>query len=150
MKKLIKIIPVWTLSVLATLIVIYLSLASSPAGAGLFDFPHSDKVMHGILYCVLTMVYLCDYVRHRLPHHTRFDVELVFAVGAATFGGLLEIAQLVMENGRSYELLDWGADAAGAAIGYLLMKLWLMKAWRHYLLRHKHHYRHRRHHRHHS
>lgn len=151
MRKLIQYIPLWSLSVLATIVISYLLLDRSPLGPDVMLFKGADKVAHCILFCLLTMVYTFDYIRYRLPHHTHTDVELAFATAAATLGGLLEIAQLVMENGRSYELYDWFADIAGAAVGYLIMKFLLTRPLRHYLLRIRHHYyhRHRKRHRYH-
>ena len=147
MKKLINMIPVWSLSALATLIVAYLSLAPNPPST---DVVSSDKVAHAIAYFVLTVVFTIDYIRSRLPHHTRFDVELAFAAAAATLGGVLEICQLIMNIGRHYEWQDWVADIIGAVIGYLFMKLWFTRKTRHYLLRHRKHRHHHHHHHHHD
>lgn len=144
-KKILKFIPVWTLSVIATAVICYLLLARNPFGSELMEFRFGDKIAHVVAFMILAMVYIFDYIRYRVPHHTRFDVEIAFAVCAAMVGGMLEIAQLVMRNGRSYDPYDWLADIIGAALGYLIMKLFLITPIRHWLKRRRHHHHHHNH-----
>lgn len=142
MRKLLKYIPVWTLSILATAVIAYLILAPKPLGYEIMNFRFGDKIAHVVAFMLLAMVYIFDYIRSRLPHHTRLDVELAFAVASATLGGLLEIGQLVLRNGRSYDPYDWLADIIGAALGFLIMNLFLVSPIRHWLLRRRHHHHH--------
>lgn len=144
-------IPVGLCSLLATALIAYLSIASNPLEMGqLHLFPGADKVAHVLMYFFLAAVYLADYCKFRLPHHTTTNVELAFTSCAIMVGLGLEVAQLLLpDTGRNFEIGDWFADIAGATIAFFLMKFKLMHYERKYLYRealhrsHKHHHHHR-------
>ncbi len=124
-------IPTGTLSAIVVLIIVYLSLAADPVGEEMLLFPHSDKVAHFLAYLVCGSVFLMDYAKYKLPRHTKIGVELALTVVASLLGLILEIVQLSTDS-RSYDLLDWVADTAGAFVGFLLMHFWLLHYYRKY------------------
>ena|SRR5689334_1614531 len=77
----------------------------------------SDKLLHFTGYALMSAaaVGFC-HTRHRLA---------LWAALATAFGGGIEIAQAFIPY-RSCELLDFVADAAGAALGCLTAQLWLL------------------------
>ena len=55
----------------------------------------------------------------------------------------MEILQLIMRMGRSYDLLDVAANCIGAALAFVLVRYWLMHRFRRLMLgRRRHHHRH--------
>ena len=97
---------------------LYLSLASNPVPdtGGLFDFPGSDKVVHGIMYMGLTLTFCFDYYRQR-PARNDSRILLAAFVIASLLGGVIEILQQAMHMGRTGDIYDFIADVVGAAIG---------------------------------
>ncbi len=91
--------------------VVYLSLVSVQLAPGV-----SDKSLHFVGYVLLSAgaVGFC---------HDQRRLVLWALFGAAT-GGALEIAQTFTSD-RSGDLLDFAADAAGAALGCLTGQAWL-------------------------
>ena len=143
MRKLINAIPVGVLSAIATVLCLYLLLDNDPFGAQhVHLFPGSDKVAHVLMFMCVACAYIYDYVKYRLPHHTSTNKELAFSAAAFTVGVLAEVAQLVMQNGRSFEWADLLADAVGAVLGFLLMKFFFTKRFRNYMLKFKRHHHH--------
>ena len=97
------------------------------------------------MYFGCTIVYLFEYAKRKLPHHTSLSVELAITTFAAVMGILLEIAQLTLTNSREFEYLDCVANATGAFAGFMLMRFWGMHFVRnllyHTVTRRKHHRR---------
>lgn len=107
--------------------ILYLSLAPNPVPdtGGLFDFPGSDKVVHGIMYMGLTLVFCFDYYRYS-PAKNNSRTMLAAFIIAVVLGGLIEILQQAMHMGRTGDIYDFLADAVGAAIG-MGLGLWVIK-----------------------
>lgn len=145
-RKLINAIPTGVLSAIATALCLYLLLDNDPFGAQhVHLFPGSDKVAHILMFMGVACAYIYDYAKYRLPHHTNTNKELAFATAAFTVGILAEVAQLVMQNGRSFEWADLLADAMGAILGFLFMKFYFIKRFRNYVLKFKRHHHHHQH-----
>ncbi len=146
MRKLIKSIPAGIASALTCLLIAYLSLDPNPLDINDVPlFPGSDKLLHAIMYCCATVVFLLDYAKSRLPHHTKINNEVAITAATMVFGFVMEILQLVMRMGRSYDMLDVVANCIGAAMGFVAVRYWLMHRFRHMMLKHKHHHHHHSH-----
>lgn len=147
MKKFILAIPVGVPSSIIIILITYLSLASNPLDINdISMFPGFDKLAHVIMYFGATCVFILDWANFKMPHHTKLNSELALTTFAILLGGLMEIAQLVMAQGRSFEVSDWFADIFGALAGWATIHFWFMHIFRKYLLRtsshkHRHHNR---------
>lgn len=149
MKRFILAIPSGTLSLAITLFIAYLSLASNPLDVNSIKlFPGADKCIHFIMYLSCAVVYLYEYAKHKLPHHTKLNIELALTTLVALIGLILEIAQLTLTVSRSFEVLDCVANASGAFCGFLIMHFWGLKSIHHSLYKTaaKRHCRHHHHH----
>jgi len=142
-KKLIHTIPAGIPSVLIVALDAYLSLASHPVPSSIPTFEGADKVVHFLLYFIITLVFTYDYAKHKFPHHTVLNKELLLMVLAMLLGLVMESMQLGFTEERSFEYYDIVANAAGAATGFGVQRLWLMKRFRHFLGSRRHHHRHR-------
>lgn len=143
MKKFLKAIPTGIPSLLALALLSYLSLAPDPFDVNEIPmFAGADKLVHIIMYCGTTLAFLFDYTKHRLPHHTKLNIELALTATAMVIGIVMEILQLVMRMGRSFDFHDMAANCIGAALAMAAAHYWLIPAFRHRMLRHHHHHRH--------
>ncbi len=99
-------------ALLYVLAVFYLgSSATDPLADISFDW--KDKVLHAIVFGGMQLT-LARAVRFVWPGHTTRRVALVSTAAAILCGGLLELWQAALPH-RSAELLDFVADAVGAA-----------------------------------
>lgn len=152
MKKILNYIPAGVLSIIATIIVLYLLLIPSQqiesSWISWFHFKHSDKVAHVLLFMFLNLVYLYEYTKYRNPHHTKIDKELALTTTAAMIGLIAEALQLSLGWGRTYDQFDIIADIVGALIAFGLMRWFGAHLLRKYVFnnKRKHHRRHHRHH----
>ena len=150
MRRLIRILPVGFLSVIAVGVIAYLSLASDPLGSHVRLFPHSDKVAHCLMYLAATVIFIFDYAKYKAPHHTRLNVEIALMAAAMLLGLIMEVLQLALHNGRSYDTTDIAVNCIGALLGLALMKWKGQHVTRNILVRHRHsHHSHHNHHSHH-
>lgn len=147
MKKFILAIPSGTLSLAITLFIAYISLDSNPLDINSIRlFPGADKCIHFIMYFGCATVYLYEYAKHKLPHHTNLNVQLAITTFAALLGMMFEIAQLLFTENRTFDTLDCVANATGAFCGFLIMHFWGMSLVHRSLyktvVKHRHHHRH--------
>lgn len=108
-------IPVGVLSGLTVALILWLTLAPHPTGdLEMPLFPGADKVVHALMFGFLTFVILLEIMRHRKWAMLPLPLIAVVAFICALFGIGIEFAQRAMGLGRSLEILDMLADAAGA------------------------------------
>ena len=146
MKRFFKKLPVGVLSAIAIVVIAYLSLAPNPVGGGLHLFPHSDKVAHILMYFFATILFLMDYAKFKMPHHTKLNVEIALMASAMLLGLVMEVLQLIMQIGRGYDIFDLAANCTGALLGFGYMKWKGLHKVRVMLSRSSHHHHH--HHKH--
>lgn len=148
MRKLIHTIPVGVPSALIIILDAYLSLASKPVPTTVHLFEGADKVVHFLLYLVVTLIFIYDYSKFKYPHHTKLNIELVLMAVSMLLGLIMESLQLSLTVDRSFEFLDIVANVSGAAVGFLIQRLWLMHEFRKIHASGKHHHHHHHHHHH--
>jgi VanZ family protein len=101
-------------AVLATFVVVYLSL-SSPAGKEPWTLflVRGDLVLHFICYLGMTLLYFAAYFTYQYPLKKAFISSLLL-------GLLMEFLQLIPVFERFFDLLDLLANSLGAGLGVLL------------------------------
>lgn len=114
----------YPLSLLIIAAIIFLSLFNPPK-TRLDPITGIDKIAHFCMYGGLELVIWIEYLRH----HDNLNLFKILFLGIFTpilLGGLMEIAQMELTQGRSGEWADFMADSigvlAGAAIGYFAIK----------------------------
>ena len=100
-----------------TIMILYLSLISANQATkfNVFDFYGVDKLGHIIFYTTFSFLW-CMSFRER---NTDKKNILIFSI---SFGVLMEICQLYLFNGRSFELYDILANILGSVVGIILFK----------------------------
>jgi VanZ family protein len=78
-------------------------------------FPGFDKLVHVCMYFGLT--FLASWTLHAEENRKRI---LYIAFLAISWGMLMEICQLIMQDGRNFEWMDELSNSIGAIIGATL------------------------------
>ena len=118
-----KFILAYPLSILVTIGVLYLSFASPST----FDFaepvarfPHSDKIIHFLMFFILTGALIYESViRNKKIAYPSKKFLLVCILFPIALGGIIEILQGAFFN-RSACWFDWLADIVGVAVAYII------------------------------
>jgi len=148
MKSFILAIPKGLASFVMLMIVFYFTFASNPLWVNsLRIFPYAEQVGHLILYFITALVFILDYAKARLPHHSKINQEIALAAVAAVLSIVLEIALMVQTHGYNYDINNFLAASVGAALAFWFYHYWLLHPFRHYLyhsIQHHWRYQHRR------
>ena len=148
MKSFILSIPNGLASVIMVLIVMFFTFVNNPLGVNsLRIFPYAEQVGHFILYFITALVFILDYAKTRLPHHSKINQEIAFAAVASVLALMMEIGLMIYTNGYEYDINNWYAASAGAVLAFLFYHFWLLHPFRYYLyhlIQHHWRYQHRR------
>ena len=121
-------------SILVIIGILYLSFTSPSTFESvprISQFPHSDKIVHFVMFFVLTAVLIYEFQkstkgrRHETTKKVRFlnnknrSFVLLCFVFPIALGGLIEILQKAFFP-RSAEWLDWAADIAGVLTAWAI------------------------------
>lgn len=147
MKSFILSIPKGLPSCLMIALVLFFTLTNNPLGLkSLKVFPYAEQVGHIVLYFFIALVFILDYAKARLPHHSKVNQEIALAAVAAVMSLVLEIVRMWM-TGYNYDLKNVYAATLGAMLAFLFYHYWLLHPFRHYLyhsIQHHWRYQHRR------
>jgi VanZ family protein len=113
------------LTILFAIIIMFLSLVPTDIGGGVpsFYFPGMDKIIHGIMYGLFTMLALYEFFRYvRLS----FLPFMLIILSVFFYSILMEIMQYYLIKSRSGEINDVLANLTGIIIGATLI-FWLKK-----------------------
>ncbi|MCM1066667.1 MAG: VanZ family protein [Muribaculaceae bacterium] len=115
--KALKFISRWWPTMIVVAVIIYATLSAKPVGdMELSLIPHLDKLIHAIMFGGLFSAICFDRCRAGLSLST--SVLLLTALASAVAGGLDELAQSAMHNGRQGDFIDLAADCAGIAVAF--------------------------------
>lgn len=117
----------YIVTVLITLSIIVLSTLPIPEDAPMSDVPLIDKWVHMVMYMGLVLAMWFDHVV-RSEKKAKGKHFLFMFLYATLLGGLMELVQAYLTTCRSGDLIDFEADAIGAAIGVGLT-LFVNKLW---------------------
>ena len=96
---------------------------SSIPRTSLFEIPHFDKLIHFVMFAILSMLLgfgFFNQQQNSIYFRKRYTFVLVFCV---IYGGATEIIQHLFVAGRSGELWDFAANTAGSFAGILLFSM---------------------------
>lgn len=119
----------YPLSLTVIAAILFLSLFNPPE-TKLDNISNIDKIAHVCMYGGLELIIWFEYMRH----HSALSWLKIILLGILfpiALGGLMEIAQMGLTQGRSGEWADFIADTigvvVGAAIGYFGIRTLLRK-----------------------
>lgn len=115
-RKIMEMVPAWLLTAVVLAGILWATLAPDPFGHREVEppFPNADKVVHAVMFGILTFTALVDWARGRSFRCVKWYECLLMALVATLIGVVIEYAQRVMDLGRSFDYMDMAADAAGA------------------------------------
>lgn len=91
------------------------------------DLPHSeflfkidfDKFVHVGIFGLLAVLFCWPFYTTTILKRKKIIYFLVIAILTSGFGYCTELIQKYWAEGRSYDLMDWLADSAGAAGAFI-------------------------------
>lgn len=108
-------IPKWLMTGVVLALVLWFTLAPHPTGqVNIPLFPGADKIVHGIMFGVLAFVCCVDLMRSHGWRQLSLAAIGCVGIGTAVLGVVIEVIQEKMGLGRTMEIMDMLADAAGA------------------------------------
>lgn len=114
-RNLIGKVPAGLLSALTFILILWLTLAPHPTGEVEIPlFPGADKIVHLVMFAFLTCVALLEMMKHNKWQCLSLVTIGIMALVCSALGFGIELLQRAMGLGRSFEILDILADAAGA------------------------------------
>lgn len=112
------------------LLIAYLLFSSSkelPRCTFFQQIPFFDKWVHGMLFCILTLLLLFGLQRQQVFKSRRYYPAIMAIVCATLYGGLTEFIQQLIPTGRTGDSYDFIADFTGIIGGFFISLLW--KRW---------------------
>lgn len=103
------------------LIILVLTLSSGATGANL-DYQYLDKVIHMLMFGVLSLLLTVGFVKQYTYRYLRFNAGKSAVLISGGYGFIIELIQAILPA-RSFEFSDVVANFIGAAIGYLMFYL---------------------------
>lgn len=82
-----------------------------------------DKWVHVGVFGLLVILFCIPFYYSNYSKKERLRYFIKIAIAASIWGLTIEFIQRFWVPGRSYDLLDWAADSAGAGIAWWLCRL---------------------------
>ena len=90
------------------------------------EIPNFDKLVHAGIFFVLILLIVRGFLLQTIFIKLRQFAKLISFVICVVYGGLLEIMQGTLCQGRTADMFDFFADSFGVAAGLLLYN-WIEK-----------------------
>lgn len=105
-------------TILTSVIILYLSFASSSTfeGVNIFNIPYLDKIVHFSLYFLLMLVIIAEHRKSLINTRILIYVSLIPII----FGGVIEILQSGLTKTRSGDITDIMSNTAGVIFAILI------------------------------
>ncbi|HSH51216.1 MAG TPA: VanZ family protein, partial [Bacteroidales bacterium] len=102
------------------LIIFYVSVTSGENlnKISLLNFPHIDKIIHLLLYFILSLTLLASFIRS--GKRKKSDHIFISFVLVVSYGILMEVFQFYFTKTRSADILDILANTTGCFFAILL------------------------------
>ena len=99
------------------------------------DLPHSeflfeinfDKLVHAGIFGLLGILFCWPVYNTNITRNKKIIYFIIVALLTSAFGYATELIQKYWAQGRSYDLMDWLADSAGALGAYIFCRLFLLR-----------------------
>lgn len=119
-------LPPYLLTIITAVAILWLTLAPQPTlEVDIPLFPGFDKFAHALMFGFLLLMLFTD--RWRKHQYVGLKQIVYFSVTTAAFGLLIEVLQLSMNVGRSFEWADWIADSIGTITVATAIYIFLIK-----------------------
>ncbi len=89
---------------------------------------HFDKWVHVGMFTILVFLFSLPFFKSHLSLAKKINYFLWITITASFWGLAIEFIQKYFVVGRSFDLLDWAADSAGALISFFYCRNRIEKA----------------------
>ncbi len=103
----------------AVLILVCLPDDNLPTKHGWLDISYLDKWVHGIMFAVMTFLFLLPVAESSLYKKVKRHYFIRICVSMCIWGLTTEFIQKFFVPTRSFDLIDWAADSAGILLAFL-------------------------------
>jgi len=79
-----------------------------------------DKWLHAGVFGLLVFLFCLPFYQSFFSRRERKYYFIKIALIASIWGLIIEFIQKFFVHGRSFDLLDWAADSAGALLGFFI------------------------------
>ena len=86
-----------------------------------------DKWVHTGLFSVLAFLFMMPYCKSNVTYKNKWALVIKIALSVSIWGLTTEFIQKFFIPGRSFDLLDWAADSAGAILALLACKRFYLR-----------------------
>jgi VanZ family protein len=86
-----------------------------------------DKLVHIGLFAVLSFLFMWPMLRSGRSVQEKWNFCIRIALATCIYGIAGEVVQKFFVVGRSFDLVDWAADSAGALIALIFSKIRFLK-----------------------
>jgi hypothetical protein len=81
-----------------------------------------DKWVHTGIFGLLALLFMLPYALSPLDQKEKFQYFIRIAIATSVWGLATEFMQKYCVSGRSFDLIDWGADSLGALSSLIICK----------------------------
>jgi len=124
-EKLIDMLKRYWKSAIVTLMILVLSFADAPAVPKEITFVGWDKVVHVIMYFVLSTVLMTEYFRDKRVFFSRSFFFMICIVYPILIGTITEILQGLIFTVRDPDFYDWTANTFGVFLAWGVYAVYL-------------------------
>ncbi|MHC1703425.1 MAG: VanZ family protein [Tenuifilaceae bacterium] len=86
------------------------------------DIPHLDKIVHGFLYFVFTLLLISENNSQKAYYETTMSSIIIAAIIALSYGMLIEVLQKILFINRGAEILDMVANTIGFLVAVIFYR----------------------------
>lgn len=99
------------------------------------DLPHSeflfkidfDKFVHVGIFGLLALLFCWPFYNTTIARNKKLRYFIIIALLTSAFGYATELIQKYWAEGRSYDLMDWLADSAGALGAFIFCRIFFLR-----------------------
>jgi VanZ like family len=87
-----------------------------------FDKIYFDKWVHAGIFGLLALLFMLPFAHSPMEQKEKLQYFIRIAIATSIWGLTSEFIQKYWATGRSFDLIDWGADSLGALTSYIICK----------------------------
>jgi len=99
-----------------------------PTVGSWFDYIQFDKWVHVGLFAILSFLFMRPVIRSDWSRKEKWNHCVRIAIATSLYGIAGEVMQKYFVPGRSFDMVDWGADTLGAIVALVYCKLRFFKS----------------------
>jgi hypothetical protein len=87
-----------------------------------FDIIYFDKWVHTGIFGLLALLFMLPFAHSSIDQKEKLQYFIRIAIVTSIWGLTSEFIQKFWADGRSFDLIDWGADSLGAVISFIICR----------------------------